>query len=91
MGHLEALRLRHEEQAAEMARRGFRHRSPLRPMDTADQFNGWPSARLPGSIPPEAAPGSAIPQLGPWKSGDPPPPEWGPDWERLSREAAESL
>lgn len=90
-GHLEALRLRHEEQAAEMARRGFRHQSPLRPMDTSNQFAGRPSARLPGSIPPEASPDAVIPQLGPWKWGDPPPPEWGPEWDRISREDAESL
>lgn len=57
-GHLEALRLRHEDQAAEMARRGFRHQSPLRLMDTAEQSAAWPAIRLPGSIPVEAQPGA---------------------------------
>lgn len=54
IGHLEALRLRHQEQAGEMARRGFRHQSPLRPLDTADESAVWPAVRLPGSVPAEA-------------------------------------
>lgn len=51
-GHLRALYQRHEEQTKEMARRGFRHASPLPepPQDSAD----WPSVVLPGSIPEEA-------------------------------------
>lgn len=54
VGHLDALRLRHDEQAAQMARRGFKHRSALKPMDTSADSKDWPRTRLPGSIPEEA-------------------------------------
>ena len=53
-GHLAALYARHEEQAQEMAARGFNHRSPLpAPPEDCDE---WPSVSLPGAVPVEARP-----------------------------------
>ncbi|MGE0227732.1 MAG: pyrimidine dimer DNA glycosylase/endonuclease V [Dehalococcoidia bacterium] len=49
LGHGEALRLRHDEQAAEMARRGWQHHSPLE--GSLRGVAGWPDVRLPGSVP----------------------------------------
>ncbi|MBX7110974.1 MAG: pyrimidine dimer DNA glycosylase/endonuclease V [Dehalococcoidia bacterium] len=50
VGHGEALWRRHEEQAAEIARRGWRHLSPLE--GGVDGSDEWPAVRLPGSVPP---------------------------------------
>lgn len=49
LGHGPALWSRHEEQVAEMFRRGWRHQSPLqgRPSGSA----AWPPDRLDGSVP----------------------------------------
>lgn len=52
-GHLPALRDRHDEQAEELARRGFNHRSPL--SGDAHGSSDWPSVKLAGSIPQEVA------------------------------------
>ncbi len=49
VGHGEALRQRHEEQAAEMARRGWRHASPLE--GAVEGSAAWPGVRLPGAVP----------------------------------------
>jgi hypothetical protein len=57
-GHLRALWLRHEAQAAEMTRRGFRHRSSL-PGPTPTDSESWPIVTLSGSIPTEALPDSS--------------------------------
>ena len=51
VGHLEALRLRHDEQVAAMGNRGFRHASPLTDLETAGESGDWPAVTLPGSIP----------------------------------------
>jgi hypothetical protein len=42
-GHRPALWRRHEEQVAEMARRGFCHRSPLLPVDMTGESDTWPA------------------------------------------------
>lgn len=59
-GHLAALAQRHEEQATEMARRGFNRRSPLAGEVPQDSL-AWPEVTLPGAIPPEALPPDAMP------------------------------
>lgn len=54
VGHLEALRLRHDEQVAAMVSRAFRHASPLADLETVGDSADWPAVTLPGSIPTEA-------------------------------------